>query len=127
MRLTLLLFCIFSVLGGCAASSSHGVVVPKLVRYSEKQHTSLHGISLQSKQNASVATDEASVYFVADDIEEDEDRGNLSLKKYYTDANDALAFAQLATLSRFLSFSFDDVLMHGDASRKYISLCIFRV
>lgn len=127
MRLTLLLFCLFSILGGCAASSCHGVVVPKLIRFSEKQHSSLQFSAHQSAHGAVLANDDASAYFVADDIEEDDDRESLSLKKYYVQANDAFASAQLASLSRILRFGFDDALVPSESSRKYISLCTFRV
>jgi hypothetical protein len=123
MRLTLLFICLFSILGGCAASSSHGVVVPKLVRYSEKQRSSVN--TSPSSQFAFLTADETGS-FATDDMEEDDDRGYLSLRKYYQ-ANTAFAFAQLVSLSRLHNFGFPAVPVCASTSRKYITHRTLRV
>ena len=124
MRLTLLFICLFSVLGGCAASSSHGVVVPKLVRYSEKQQSVVNPTA--STQLAFLTADEIAGRFAADDMEEDDDRGYLSLKKYHQ-ANTAFAFAQLVSLSRLHNYCFPDAPVRASTSRKYITHRTLRV
>ena len=126
MRPTLLFICLLSVLGGCAASSSHGVVVPKLIRYSEKQISSSQSIAASDYRSVSVCTDEAAA-FVVDDMEEDDDKGYLSFKKYRAQVNAVFAFAQLATLSRIHHYSVPAVLGYGNASPKYITYRSFRV
>jgi hypothetical protein len=126
MRLTLLFICLLSVFGGCAASSSHGVVVPKLICYSEKQTSSSQGIAGSVRQSVAVCTDETSS-FVVDDMEDDDDKDYLSFKKYKTQVNAVFAFAQLATLSRIHHYSVPAVLGYGNASPKYITYRSFRV
>jgi hypothetical protein len=123
MRLTLLFICLFSILGGCAASSSHGVVVPKLVRYSEKQHLSVN--TAASSQLAFLTADETGS-FAVDDMEEDDDRGYLSLKKFHQ-ANTAFAFAKLVSLSRLHNDGFPAIPVRANTGRKYITHGTLRV
>ena len=127
MRLTLLLICLLSVLGGCAASSSHGVTVPKLVSFSGKQHAaSAINIKVANQPIIIYANADAG-YFDADEMEDDVDDDNFSFKKFKTPARYALAHTHTVTTNSLRCRRLTVAAMHGNASPKYIAQKTIRV
>jgi hypothetical protein len=127
MRLTLILICLFSILGGCAASSSHGVVVPKLVSYSSKHQTSSSiTIKVDNQPIVNYAGADAG-YFDADDIEDDVDNDNFSFKKLKPAVKYALTHTHAAASNSLRRCRQAVAVIQGNASPKYIAHKTIRV
>jgi hypothetical protein len=127
MRLTLLLICLFSILGGCAASSCHGVTVPKLVSFSGKQSSSLSG-----KHNLSIKpmlfNDElTSVCILRDDIEDDDDKTGQSFKINRVLLSTLIAYVHAFVWDKAPHHYLSSSPAPGVSARKYIAQRVLRV
>lgn len=127
MRLALLIICLFSILGGCAASSSHGVVVPKLVSFSGKHHSSPSAAAKSSGQPVVIYTDLGAGFFDADDMEDNDDDTNFSFKKFKAQVRYALVHTHTITTNCIRRYRLAVAAVHGNASPRYIAQQTIRV
>jgi len=125
MRLTLLITLLFSLLGGCAASSSHGVVVPKLVCYSGKQPSSEQYFYKNCNQVLFIAGTADNLS--SDDIDDDDDREDLVLRKYKALVRAAFTFLKTTSLHSGHSYHVTSAPLYGNSSPRYITLRTLRV
>ena len=128
MRLTLLFILLFSVLSGSGASAAHTAFGKQVFHHSAKQQFASRDItrilSLAGPGDFDTIT---SFFTVDDDIEDDEDKGNLSFRKCKMPVNSALASAHIITLSRLHGYHLPAALVSSSLSRKYITQRNLRV
>ena len=126
MRTTLLSILLVFVMGGYHASASHATIGSPVFQHSGKQQL----FSTDNSRNPDLAT---SIYtyiseelVAPEDIEDDEDRHELTFKKTKT-AEPALASAHILSLSRFHSRGLTAATTSGIASCKYITQRVLRI
>lgn len=121
MRLTLLFILLFSVLSGPDASATHTAFGTRVLHHSAKQQIVSGNITrilgLASATDFDTVTE---IFIVDDDMEDDEDKGNLSFKKCKLPANSTLAFSQIFFLSRIHGYRLPAVPVRSSSSCTYI-------
>jgi hypothetical protein len=122
MRTTLLSILLVFMLGGYHASATHITVGAPVFQYSGKQQLFSTGIL-----STSIYTYISAELVAPEDMEDDDDRHELSFKKSKTQPELTLAFAHILSLSRFHSYSLTAAPISGIASCKYITQRVLRI
>lgn len=128
MKLTLLFILLFSAFGGYGTSSVHKTDGAKVFQHASQQHQPLiSAATYTSKIRAYNYSDTGEEEFTINDIEDDEDRDNLFLKKINFQKNTAFFTTPVISLSRFHSCSTPVVPVRSILQGKYITLRTLRV
>ncbi|MES2371156.1 MAG: hypothetical protein V4557_01165 [Bacteroidota bacterium] len=121
MRLTLLFILLFPVLSGSGASASHAAFGTQTFHPSAKQQFISGDITRVLGLTSAIDSDTITEFYIIDDnIEDEEDKSNLSFKKYIIPANSPLAFSQISFLSRLHGYYVPAVPVRSGSSCKYI-------
>lgn len=122
MRLTLLFILLFSVLSGPDVSASHAAFSTQVFHHSAKQQIISGNITCVPGLDGTIDFDTVTeIFIVDDDMEDDEDKGNLSFKKCKIPANPTLAFSQIILLSSLHSYYLPAAPVRSSSSCKYIA------
>ena len=128
MRPTLLLILLFTLLGGYHPSATHVAVGSQAFHHSRSQPSlASQGITYHLSAPTSVYTGTFGTYFTTEDMEDDENRHDLSFRKSKMLSGSALASAYILTLSRLHGNHLVAAPISSTSSGKYITQRTLRI
>ena len=127
MRPRLLFILLFFVLGGYHAPATHIAVGAPVFQHSGKQQLYSTNSNRNPDLTTSMYTYISAEHVAPEDMEDEEDKHELSFKKSKTEAEYTLASVQILRLSRFHGRGLSAAPTSGIASCKYITQRVLRI